>query len=57
MDSSTIGNSVDDGVATFSVIDYCVFGSLFLISALIGIGFAIKDRNKQSSENYLLAGR
>ena len=44
-------------VGTFSVVDYCVFGGLFFISAAIGVYFAIVDRKKKSSENYLLAGR
>uniref|UniRef100_H2Z0D0 Sodium-coupled monocarboxylate transporter 1 n=1 Tax=Ciona savignyi TaxID=51511 RepID=H2Z0D0_CIOSA len=42
---------------TFSTADYAVFGSLFLVSAFIGLYFAFVDRNKKTSENYLLAGR
>ncbi|XP_076801846.1 sodium-coupled monocarboxylate transporter 1-like [Clavelina lepadiformis] len=42
---------------TFHVADYVIFGALFLVSALIGLYFAIADRNKKSTENYSLAGR
>ena len=42
---------------TFHVADYVIFGALFLVSALIGLYFAIVDRNKKSTENYSLAGR
>ncbi|XP_078495998.1 sodium-coupled monocarboxylate transporter 1-like isoform X1 [Ciona intestinalis] len=42
---------------SFSAGDYAVFGSLFFVSALIGLFFAYRDRNKKSAENYLLAGR
>lgn len=43
---------------TFSAADYAVFGAMLLISAVIGIFFAIKDRrSKAGTEGYLMAGR
>jgi len=44
-------------IKTFQPADYVVFCSLFLVSALIGIFFAVKDRKKKDSEAYLLGGR
>ena len=37
--------------------DYAVFAIMLFISTLIGFFYAIKDRRKQSTEEYLLAGR
>ncbi|XP_060567687.1 sodium-dependent multivitamin transporter-like, partial [Ruditapes philippinarum] len=42
---------------TFHWADYAVFGTTLAISASIGIFYAIKDRNKNTTEEYLLAGR
>ncbi|XP_077971755.1 sodium-coupled monocarboxylate transporter 1-like [Styela clava] len=43
---------------TLKAADYAVFGVMLGISAIVGIYFAIKDRNaKGDVENYLLGGR
>lgn len=42
---------------TFHAADYAVFGCTLALSAAIGIFYAIKDRRKNSTEEYLLAGR
>ena len=42
---------------TFHAWDYVVFGVTLLLSAAIGLYYAIRDRNKNNSEEYLLAGR
>ena len=42
---------------TFVAGDYAVFAIMLLMSTLIGFYYAIKDRKKQSTEEYLLAGR
>ena len=42
---------------TFHTWDYVVFGLTLAISAGIGLFYAIKDRNKNTTEDYLLAGR
>lgn len=42
---------------TFHTADYAVFGCTLAISAGIGIFYAIKDRNKNSIDEYMLAGR
>lgn len=42
---------------TFHAADYAVFGCTLAISAGIGIFYAIKDRNKNTTDEYLLAGR
>jgi len=44
-------------IKTFHPADYAVFCCLFVVSAVIGLFFAIKDRKKKNSETYLLAGR
>lgn len=43
----------------FHVVDYVVFGSMLLISALIGIFFAVRSKKKASTstEDYLMASR
>ena len=55
----TVSGAASEGrsVGTFGVVDYIIFSLLFLVSAAIGIYFAVVDRRKKSSENYLLAGR
>nr|XP_002120451.1 sodium-coupled monocarboxylate transporter 1-like [Ciona intestinalis] len=53
----TGGDTVSSENKTFSVADYIVFCALFVVAAGIGMFFAIKDRKKKTSENYLLAGR
>ena len=42
---------------TFHAWDYIVFGITLGVSAAIGLFYAIKDRKKNSAEEYLLAGR
>ena len=42
---------------TFHTWDNVVFGLTLGISAAIGLFYAIKDRNKNTTEDYLLAGR
>nr|DBA17397.1 TPA: hypothetical protein GDO54_002851 [Pyxicephalus adspersus] len=44
-------------IITFAVWDYVVFGGLFLISAGIGVFFAIKERNKTTSADFLVGGK
>lgn len=42
---------------TFHAADYAVFGCTLGLSAVIGLFYAIKDRKKNTTEDYLLAGR
>ena len=42
---------------TFHSADYAVFGATLAISAAIGVFYAIKDRKKNTTEEFLLAGR
>ena len=42
---------------TFHTVDYAIFGITLVISALIGLYYAIKDRRRNTTEEYLLAGR
>ncbi|XP_051548007.1 sodium-coupled monocarboxylate transporter 2 [Myxocyprinus asiaticus] len=44
-------------VGTFQVGDYVVFVCLFVVSSSIGVFFAIKDRKKASSKEFLVGGR
>ncbi|XP_062855073.1 sodium-coupled monocarboxylate transporter 2 [Trichomycterus rosablanca] len=46
-----------DPVGKFQVWDYVVFACLFLISSGIGVFFAIKERSKVSSKDFLTGGR
>ncbi|XP_076801199.1 sodium-coupled monocarboxylate transporter 1-like [Clavelina lepadiformis] len=48
---------MDFSPKTFSVADYVVFALMLLVSTAIGIFYAIKDRKKQNTEEYLLGGR
>ena len=41
----------------FSLIDYMVFIMLLVVSSLIGVLFAWKDRKKSSNEEFLTGGR
>ncbi|KAL4220203.1 Sodium-coupled monocarboxylate transporter 1 [Mactra antiquata] len=41
----------------FHIADYAVFGATLAVSAGIGIFYAIKDRKKHTTDEYLLAGR
>ena len=42
---------------TFHAADYAVFGCTLAFSAAIGLFYAIKDRRKNTTEEYFLAGR
>lgn len=42
---------------SFAVWDYVVFATLFVISSGIGVFFAIKERKKSSSREFLVGGR
>lgn len=42
---------------TFSAIDYLIFAAFLMCSALIGVLFAWKDRNKSSNSEFLTGGR
>lgn len=42
---------------TFNGIDFVVFGATLLASAAIGLFYAIRDRNNDDTEEFLLAGR
>ena len=41
----------------FGIEDYIVFVGLLMVSMAIGIYFGIKGRKKESTEQYLMAGR
>ncbi|XP_030646385.1 sodium-coupled monocarboxylate transporter 2 [Chanos chanos] len=45
------------GVGTFQVWDYVVFACLFVVSSGIGVFFAVKERKKASSREFLVGGR
>ncbi|KAL6474235.1 hypothetical protein MHYP_G00177960 [Metynnis hypsauchen] len=47
----------DHSVGTFQVWDYVVFASLFVVSSGIGVFFAVKERKKVSSREFLVGGR
>lgn len=55
--SCTEGTSITQFCYDFVSWDYVVFGSLFLVSSVIGIYFAYRSRNKTDVDEYLLAGR
>lgn len=44
-------------VEMFQVWDYVVFACLFVVSSGIGVFFAIKERKKVSSKEFLVGGR
>ncbi|XP_045748605.1 sodium-coupled monocarboxylate transporter 2 [Mirounga angustirostris] len=44
-------------VKSFTVWDYVVFAALFVISSGIGVFFAIKERKKATSREFLVGGR
>ncbi|XP_069327302.1 sodium-coupled monocarboxylate transporter 2 [Eulemur rufifrons] len=44
-------------VKNFAVWDYVVFAALFVISSVIGVFFAIKERKKATSGEFLVGGR
>ena len=50
--------SFETGITkTFHAADYVVFACTLLMSASIGLFYAIKDRKKNTTDDYLLAGR
>lgn len=50
--------SIQTGVKrTFQAADYGVFAATLGLSAIIGLYYAIKDRKRNNTEEYLLAGR
>ncbi|XP_004369783.1 sodium-coupled monocarboxylate transporter 2 [Trichechus manatus latirostris] len=44
-------------VKNFAIWDYVIFAALFVISSGIGVFFAIKERKKASSREFLVGGR
>ncbi|KAM5138678.1 sodium-coupled monocarboxylate transporter 2 [Mantella aurantiaca] len=44
-------------ISNFSVWDYVVFGALLVVSAGIGVFFAVKERRKKTSNEFLVGGR
>lgn len=44
-------------VKNFAVWDYVVFAALFIVSSGIGVFFAIKERKKATSREFLVGGR
>ncbi|XP_075043580.1 sodium-coupled monocarboxylate transporter 2 [Mixophyes fleayi] len=44
-------------IITFVIWDYMVFAALFLVSAGIGVFFAIKERKKTTSADFLVGGK
>uniref|UniRef100_A0A7M4EJB7 Solute carrier family 5 member 8 n=1 Tax=Crocodylus porosus TaxID=8502 RepID=A0A7M4EJB7_CROPO len=55
--ASTMSLFVPPDIKTFASWDYVVFAALFLISASIGVFFAIKERKKATSKEFLVGGR
>lgn len=54
----TYSYSFERGESTyFHIWDYVVFAGTLLVSAGIGLFYAIRDRNKNSQKEFLLAGR
>ncbi|XP_033749429.1 LOW QUALITY PROTEIN: sodium-coupled monocarboxylate transporter 2-like [Pecten maximus] len=41
---------------TFTTVDYVLFGFILSVSASIGLFYAIKDRNRQNTREFLMAG-
>lgn len=41
----------------FTLADYLVFGLMLILSAFIGIFYALKDRSKNTTDEFLLGGR
>lgn len=53
-----IGQEIQRSEFSLSALDYVIFASLLVISAIIGGYFAYKSRNqKPDAEDYLLGGR
>ncbi|KAL8559128.1 hypothetical protein ACOMHN_046176 [Nucella lapillus] len=43
-------------IKTFGIVDYVMFSLVLVISSLIGVFYAIKDRHKVTTDTFLLAG-
>ncbi|XP_054246463.1 sodium-coupled monocarboxylate transporter 2 [Indicator indicator] len=52
-----MSNFVAPEVKTFTAWDYAVFAALFLVCASIGVFFAVKERKKKTSKEFLVGGR
>lgn len=52
-----MSNFVAPDVKKFVAWDYVVFAALFLVCASIGVFFAVKERKKKSSKEFLVGGR
>ncbi|NXK18740.1 SC5AC protein, partial [Arenaria interpres] len=52
-----MSNFVAPEVKKFVAWDYVVFAALFLVSASIGVFFAVKERKKKTSKEFLVGGR
>ncbi|KAL2093330.1 hypothetical protein ACEWY4_010642 [Coilia grayii] len=48
---------MDNTLRTFQAWDYVVFSCLFVVSSGIGVFFAVKERKKSSSKEFLVGGR
>ncbi|NXG52913.1 SC5AC protein, partial [Psilopogon haemacephalus] len=52
-----MSNFVAPEIKTFVAWDYAVFAALFLVCASIGVFFAVKERKKKTSKEFLVGGR
>jgi len=52
-----MSNFVAPEIKKFVVWDYVVFAGLFLVCASIGVFFAIKERKKKTSKEFLVGGK
>ncbi|XP_009966165.1 sodium-coupled monocarboxylate transporter 2 [Tyto alba] len=52
-----MSNFVAPEVKKFVAWDYVVFAALFLVSASIGVFFAVKERKKKTSKEFLVGGK
>nr|XP_039254641.1 sodium-coupled monocarboxylate transporter 1-like [Styela clava] len=48
---------MDNSEDYFHPADFVIFGAMLLISTIIGIFFAVRDRSNNSTDNYYFAGR
>lgn len=48
---------MDNSLRTFQAWDYVVFSCLFVVSSGIGVFFAVKERKKAPSKEFLVGGR
>ncbi|NXJ01459.1 SC5AC protein, partial [Psophia crepitans] len=52
-----MSNFIAPEVKKFAAWDYVVFAALFLVSASIGVFFAVKERKKKTSNEFLVGGK